>query len=183
LFVELIWGEVAKRLMQAPGLVTLVPGEQGILEPAEFSGQIVDVVELVVVGTERAFDAAVTLGVVRPVEVVGEPQFGDGLSEIAEELRAAVGLNCLDGEREARDDLVEEACAILAGQAGSEVDDAFAGKAVDSAELEDGPFRWGVGRTCCPSERERRAPLRIGRAAAAGASCVVWETSLGRLAP
>ena len=103
-----------------------------------------DVVELVVVRAERAFDAAVALGVVGAVEVVGEAQFGDGLCKVAEELRAAVGLNCLDGEREAGDDLVEEACALLAGQAGSQVDDSFAGKAVDGAELEDGlaPGSW-----------------------------------------
>ena len=33
---------------------------------------------------------------------------------------------------------MEEACVLLAGQAGSQVDDSFAGKAVYSAELEDG---------------------------------------------
>src|SRR6266446_3829993 len=48
LLVELIWGEIVERLVQAPGFVAAVPGEQGVLEPAEVSGQIVDVVELVV---------------------------------------------------------------------------------------------------------------------------------------
>ena len=94
--VELIWGEIAERLVQSPGLVAVVPGKEGGAEPAEVSGQVVDVVELIVVGPEGAFDAPVALRVVGPVEVVGELQFGDGLDEVAEELWAAVGLNCLE---------------------------------------------------------------------------------------
>src|SRR3972149_11165522 len=60
--VELIWGEIAERLVQSPGLVAVVPGEEGVLEPAEVGGQIVDVVELIVVGPKGAFDASVALG-------------------------------------------------------------------------------------------------------------------------
>jgi hypothetical protein len=100
--VELIRGEVAEGLVQAPGLVAVVPGEQGVLEPAEVSGQIVDVVELIVVGAEGAFNTAVALRVVGPVEVVGEAQLGDGFGEFAEELGAAVGLNCLGWGRGSR---------------------------------------------------------------------------------
>ena len=88
--------------MEAPELVAVVPGEQGVLEPGEVSGEVVDVVELVVVGAEGAFDAAVALRVVGPVEVVSEPQFSGCLREDAEELRAAVGLNCLDRGRGSR---------------------------------------------------------------------------------
>ena len=60
--VELVGGEVSERLVEAPRLVAVVPGEQGVPEPAEISGQIVDVVELVVVRPKRAFDATVALG-------------------------------------------------------------------------------------------------------------------------
>jgi len=48
------------------------------------------VVELVGAGTEGAFDAAVALGVVGPVEVVGELKLGDGFAELTEELAATV---------------------------------------------------------------------------------------------
>ncbi len=47
--------------MRTDGLVGLIPGEQGVLQPAEFSGQFMDVIELVV-GAEGAFDPAVSLG-------------------------------------------------------------------------------------------------------------------------
>ncbi len=50
--VELIGGEVAEGLVGTAGFVALVPGEEGGLEPAAVGGQIVDVVELVVVGAE-----------------------------------------------------------------------------------------------------------------------------------
>ena len=58
MLVELIWGEIVERLVEAPGFVAVVPGDEGVLEPAEVGGQIVDVVELVVVRAKRAFDAA-----------------------------------------------------------------------------------------------------------------------------
>ena len=50
MLVELVGSEVSKRLVEAPRLVTVVPGEQGVLEAAEVGGQVVDVVELIVVG-------------------------------------------------------------------------------------------------------------------------------------
>ena len=65
-------------------------------------------VELVVVGAEGAFDAAVALRVVGPVEVMGELELGNGLCELAQELRSAVRLDRLDGEGEATDDLVQK---------------------------------------------------------------------------
>jgi hypothetical protein len=99
--------------VEAPRFVAVVPGEERVLEPAEVSGQVVDVVELVVVRAEGTFDASVALRVVGPVEVVREPQFAHCLCEVAEELRAAVGLDCLDREGEAGDDLVESAPSLL----------------------------------------------------------------------
>jgi len=138
LLVELVWSEVAERLMEAPGFVAVVPGEEGGAEPAEISGQVIDVVELIVVGAEGTFDASVALWVVGAIEVVSEAQLGDSLGELAEELGAAVGLDRLYREGEAGDDLIEEEGALLASQSGSEVHDAFAGEAVDSTELEDG---------------------------------------------
>ena len=43
MLVELIWGEIVERLVEAPGFVAVVPGDEGVLEPAEVGGQIVDV--------------------------------------------------------------------------------------------------------------------------------------------
>src|SRR6266508_2804833 len=74
LLVELVWSEVAERLVEAPGFVAVVPGEECGAEPAEISGQVVDVVELIVVGAEGAFDASIALGVVGAIEVVSEAQ-------------------------------------------------------------------------------------------------------------
>src|SRR3972149_11041807 len=113
-------GEIAERLVEAPRFVAVVPGEEGVLEPAKVSGQVVDVVELVVIRAEGAFDAAVALRGIGPVEVVGELQFGDCLGEVAEELWSAVGLNRLDREGEAGDDLAGEACPLGAGEAGGQ---------------------------------------------------------------
>jgi hypothetical protein len=59
---------MADGLVEAPRFVAVVPGEERVLEPAEVSGQVVDVAELVVVSAEGAFDASVALRVVEPVE-------------------------------------------------------------------------------------------------------------------
>ena len=50
--------------MGATGLVTMVPSDEGAVEPAQISRQFMEVVELLVVGAEGAFDAAAALGVV-----------------------------------------------------------------------------------------------------------------------
>jgi len=115
----------------------VVPGKESGLDAVEVGGQIVDVIELVVVGTEGAFDASVALGVVGAVEVVGELEFADSGGELAEELRAAVRLDRLDGEGEAGEDFVQEARTFAAGQPGGESDHPLTGKAVDGAELKD----------------------------------------------
>src|SRR3972149_11431004 len=90
LLVELVRGEVAEGLVGTAGFVEAGPGGEGGLQPAEVSGPFLDVVELVVVGTEGAFDAAVALGVVGPVEVVGELKLRDGFAELTEKLAATV---------------------------------------------------------------------------------------------
>ena len=70
--VELIGGEIAERLVEAPRFVAVVPSEEGVLEPAKVSGQVGDVVELIVIRAEGAFDVAVAVRAIGPLEVVGE---------------------------------------------------------------------------------------------------------------
>ena len=60
--VELVGGEVAQGLVGTDGLIDVIPGEEGMLEAAEVSGQFLDVIELVVVSAEGAFDPAVYPG-------------------------------------------------------------------------------------------------------------------------
>ncbi len=105
--VELVGGKVAEGLVRTDGLIDVIPGEKGMLQAVEVSGQFLNVIELVVVGAEGAFDPAVTLRVVGPVEVVSELEFTDGLGEFAQELAATVRLNRLYGEGEAGDDLAQ----------------------------------------------------------------------------
>ena len=87
--VELAWGEVAQGLVRAPGVIAKVPGEEGSDQIGEADGPFVDVVELIVVCAEGAFDAAVALRVVGAVEVVGDAELAGGACEVAEELTAA----------------------------------------------------------------------------------------------
>ena len=107
MFVELVGGEIAEGLVWPIRFVPLVPGEESVFEGGAVFGQVVDVVELVVVGAEGAFDAPVALGVVGAVEVVVEGEPGDGVGELPEELGAAVGLDGLDGEGEPGEGVAE----------------------------------------------------------------------------
>src|SRR3970040_1318537 len=74
ILVELLWGPVAQGLVRSHSLVDVVPGQEGCLQPAQVGGQLLHLVELLLVGAEAPLNTSVTLGIVGAVEVVAQFQ-------------------------------------------------------------------------------------------------------------
>jgi hypothetical protein len=88
--VELLWCLVAQRLMGPHPFVDPVPGKQRCLKPAQIGGQLLNLVELFLVSTERAFHLPIPLRVVGPIEVVGDLKLLGCLPKRPQELTATV---------------------------------------------------------------------------------------------
>ena len=69
--IELLRGFVTQGQVRPHLLVDLVPGEESSLEPADTSGQIFYLIELLFIGVEGALYLAIGLWVIRAIEVVG----------------------------------------------------------------------------------------------------------------
>ena len=54
--VELVGCEVTEGLVRSAGFIAVVPGEECAVKAAQVSGEFVEVVELIIVGAEEAFD-------------------------------------------------------------------------------------------------------------------------------
>lgn len=88
--VELLWCLIAQCLMRTNLFVDPVPDEQGSLNPVQVGGQVLDLIELVLVGTEGTFCLAITLGLIGSIEVVEKLQFLCGQAKGPKELAATV---------------------------------------------------------------------------------------------
>ena len=106
--VELVRSVVTQGLMGAHRLVGVIPGQQGLPQPAQISREVLDWVELLLVGAEASLNAPVAhlssagqaLRVVGPVEVVGQLEFCNRSSELLQELASPIRLYGLDLEGE-----------------------------------------------------------------------------------
>ena len=94
--IELVRGLVTQGLMRAHRLVGEVPGQESLLPPAQAGGEVLHLVELLLVGAEATLNAPVTVRVVRSVEVVGQLEFCYPGSKLLQELASPVRLYGLD---------------------------------------------------------------------------------------
>ena len=98
--IERVRGLVTQGLMGAHRLVGVIPGQESLLQTPQIGGEVLHLVELLLVGAEAPLNAPVThvsstgeaLRVVGPVEVVGQLEFCYPGSKLLQELVSPVRL-------------------------------------------------------------------------------------------
>ena len=84
--IELVRGLVTQGLMWEHRLAGAVPGQENLLQPAQISGEVLHLLDLLLVGAEASLNAPVAPRVVGPFEVVGQLEFCDRNSKLLQEL-------------------------------------------------------------------------------------------------
>lgn len=140
---ELLWSEVAERLVRTDGVVGAFPGAELTVEFRHGPAIRRDFVKLFVVGAVGAFDRAVEFGRARREHEQGQSAGLAGLLELGRELAAAVDLQRGDGKGHAPEERSEELRSGLGGSLQVDLNDIPAGDHVASREvLQEDAARW-----------------------------------------
>ncbi len=91
--MKLLGGFVTQCLMGPHLLIDPVPGEKGGLLPAQVSGQLLYLVEFLLIGAERTLYSAISLRIVGAVKVAEQCQFLNRHLESTQKLTTPIRLD------------------------------------------------------------------------------------------
>ena len=131
----LLRGLAVESLVRADAVVDGFPFAKGAVEGLDLQIAVVDIVELLDVGSVGALDMAIELGGARGQDEEADAPLLTGVFEDSVELRAAVDLEGLDGERHPPDEGVEEVGGSGGGGPGMSLDHIPAADDISGGEV------------------------------------------------